>query len=69
MADRHSWAAFIKVGLFILIPSSLGIVIGIMLDTPEISFWTVLLALVGFVAGSLFAWHSIRVEMRHQGEI
>lgn len=65
---RHSWAAFAKVGLFILIPTLIGIAIGMRLDAGGGSFWSVLLTLAGFVAGCLFAWRSVRVEMRHQGE-
>lgn len=65
---KHSWAAFVKVGLFILIPTLIGLAAGIRLDTNETAIWTVLLTAAGFLGGALFAWYSIRVEMRHQGE-
>jgi predicted F0F1-ATPase subunit len=66
---KHSWAAFVKVGLFILIPTIAGVLAGIRLDTADTSFWTVLLTIIGFLIGCSLAWYSIRVEMRHQGEI
>ncbi len=67
---KHSWAAvFVKVGLFILIPTIAGVLAGIRLDTADTSFWTVLLKIIGFMIGLSIAWYSIWVEMRHQGEI
>ncbi|MDD5233898.1 MAG: hypothetical protein PHG91_10940 [Syntrophales bacterium] len=66
---KHSWAAFVKVGLFILIPTIIGIFAGMGLDTEDTTFWTILLTVVGFLTGCFLAWYSIRVEMRHQGEL
>jgi hypothetical protein len=61
----HSLAAFVKVGLFIIIPTIAGLLAGIRLDTDETVLWTVMLTTFGFIIGSLLAWYSIRVEMKH----
>lgn len=62
----HTWAAFIKVFLYIMIPTIAGIVIGIRLDAPDTFFWTILLMAIGLVLGATLAWFTIRIEMRHQ---
>jgi cbb3-type cytochrome oxidase subunit 1 len=62
----HTWAAFIKVFLYIMIPTVAGIVVGISLDAPDTVFWTILLMAIGLVVGTVLAWFTIRIEMRHQ---
>lgn len=62
----HTWAAFIKVFLYIMLPTVAGIVIGMRLDAPDAVFWTILTAAGGLVVGTVLAWFTIRIEMRHQ---
>lgn len=59
---KHSWAAFVKVGLFILLPANAGVLAGIRLDTADTTFWTVLLTIIGFLIGCTLAWFPLELK-------
>lgn len=62
---KHQWSAFAKVLILITAPAILGIVIGMMIDSPENYTWTLTLMFAGLIIGALLSWYAAKTEMRH----
>lgn len=68
--DRSIWAGlglFGMVGWSVIVPTLLGIALGIWIDRrfPSPYSWTLMLLFVGVVIGCLNAWYWIQKEQHH----